>query len=75
MPAALTEVLDLVAAAGDDAVGTAAALGMAEAALARAERRMRGLPPAEHTAAGRGRFRISPPDAQMATPFGRVRTS
>jgi hypothetical protein len=53
MPAALTEVLEL-AATGDDAVDAAAALAVAEAALARAETRMRGLSPAERTtAAGR----------------------
>ena len=50
MPAALTEVLEL-AATGDDAVGVVAALAVAEAALARAEARTRGLPPAERTAA------------------------
>jgi hypothetical protein len=49
MPAALTQVLDLVAMAGDDAVGAAAAL--AEAALARVARR---TPGGANSAAGRG---------------------
>jgi hypothetical protein len=53
MPAALTEVLEL-AATGDDAVDAAAALAVAEAALARAEARLQALPPAERAdAAGR----------------------
>jgi Tfp pilus assembly protein PilX len=54
----LTEVLEL-AAAGDDAVDAAAALALAEAALARAEARLQALPPAERTAAQRRRRQVA----------------
>ena len=54
MSAVLTEVLEL-AATGDDAVDAAAALAVAEAALARAEARLQARPPGPGRAMGPGR--------------------
>ena len=51
MTTALLELLELAATGDDDAVDAAAALAVAEAALARAEVRLQGLPPAERPAA------------------------